>query len=102
MKKKSSKLRKLEQNRFSILTDDLEHCYFCKRFFRDIPKDDLHEIYGGSNRQRSMKHGFVAPLCRNCHQHLFVIYQLKKICQEEFEKDHTREEFIRLIGKSYL
>ena len=27
---------------------------------------------------------------------------LKRICQEEFEKTHTREEFVRIIGKSYL
>lgn len=27
---------------------------------------------------------------------------LKKIYQSEFEKTHTREDFIKLIGKSYL
>lgn len=46
IKNKSNKLSKLEKKRFSILTDDLEHCFICKE--RDeslIPKDDLHEIY---------------------------------------------------------
>ena len=28
--------------------------------------------------------------------------ELKRIYQKEYEKNHTREEFIRLIGKSYL
>ena len=28
--------------------------------------------------------------------------RLKQECQKEYEKNHTREEFIRLIGKSYL
>lgn len=46
MKKKSNKLSKLEKKRFSILTNDLEHCYICKeRDEINIPRDDLHEIY---------------------------------------------------------
>ncbi len=28
--------------------------------------------------------------------------RLKRECQREFEKDKSREEFIRLIGKNYL
>ena len=27
---------------------------------------------------------------------------LKRLCQKEYEKGHTREEFMKLIGKSYL
>lgn len=27
---------------------------------------------------------------------------LKRACQEEFEKNHTRQEFVKIIGKSYL
>jgi len=27
---------------------------------------------------------------------------LQQICQEEFEKTHTREEFRAIFGKSYL
>ena len=46
IKKKSNKLSKLEKKRFSILTNDLEHCYICmKRDKKEITKDDLHEIY---------------------------------------------------------
>lgn len=28
--------------------------------------------------------------------------KLKQECQKEYEKNHTRESFIKLIGKSYL
>ena len=28
--------------------------------------------------------------------------ELKRVYQKEYEKNHTREEFIKLIGKSYL
>jgi hypothetical protein len=101
MKNKSNKLRKLENNRYSILTDDLKKCYICKR-----PKQDLHEIYGGCNRKVSMANGFVIPICRSCHfkvtnDNEFALF-LKKFCQEKFERLNTRQDFMRLIGKNYL
>lgn len=103
IKNKTSKQVKLENNRYSIITNDLKHCYICtKKGLKDISKDDLHEIYGGSNRKRSIKNGFVVPLCRNCHQDNEILKFLKRFIQKEYEKTHTREEFIKLIGKNYL
>lgn len=103
IKNKSKKQAKLEKTRYSIITDDLKHCYICtQKGLRDIPKDDLHEIYGGSNRKRSIKNGFVVPLCRKCHQDNKILKFLQIFVQKEYEKTHTREEFIKLIGKSYI
>ena len=99
MKKKSKKLSKLERGRFSIFTDDFKHCYYCKKYFLKL---DLHEIYGGSNRQRCMKNGLVIPLCRKCHDNPIIIEILKRGLQIEYEQKLTREEFIQLIGQSYL
>lgn len=101
MRNKTYKLQKLEKNRYSVLTDDIEHCFICKSPFVDI-----HEIYSGGNRKVSMKNGFCLPLCREHHKtatldatcNLF----LKVRCQKEYEKDHSREEFIKLIGRNYL
>ena len=42
VKYKSNKISKLERNRFSILTNDLEHCILCGQ-----KKDNLHEVFGG-------------------------------------------------------
>ena len=101
MRNKTYKLQKLEKNRYSILTNDMEHCLICKSPFVDI-----HEIYGGSNRKVSMKNGFTVPLCREHHRTAtidsFASTFLKVKCQKEFEKEHTREEFISLIGRNYL
>lgn len=101
MKYKTSKLAKLERNRKSILTDDLKHCYICKK-----PATDLHEIYGGANRKASMLNDFCIPMCRSCHQIVTLDYMmsltLKKVCQEKFEETHERAEFIRIIGKNFL
>lgn len=102
MKRKTNKLQKLEKNRKSILTDDLETCYICKR-----PATELHEIYSGKNRKASMANDFVVPLCSYCHRVITLNYglnlRLKMICQEKFEKEiGSRNEFLSLIGKNYL
>lgn len=101
MRNKTYKLQKLEKQRYSILTDDLGHCIKCKK-----SPVDIHEIYCGSKRQVSMKNGFCVPLCRDCHRIVTDIrvadLELRKICQEVYEQTHTREEFIKLIGRNYL
>jgi hypothetical protein len=101
MKAKTNKLRRLENNRTSILTDDLESCYIC-----GCPADDMHEIYGGRNRRISMENGFCVPLCRYHHRVVTNNYEadlkLKQVCQLHFEKENSREDWFALIGKNYL
>lgn len=98
IKKKSSKQAKLERDRDKDLIKKGK-CEYCGKYSNRL---DPHEVYGGSNRKRSIKNKFVALLCRNCHDDNKVIEELKKKYQREYEKEHTREEFIKLIGKSYL
>lgn len=102
IKQKSSKLAKLERNRFSILTNDLETCYICKK----AKKKDLHEIYEGKNRQVSMKYGLVIPVCRKCHTNITNDKTLQekyhKVGQKVFKKHYKNENFIDIFGKSYL
>lgn len=63
MKQKTNELSKLERNRFSLFTDDLEHCIICGR-----SPVNKHEIFGGRNRLNSIKYGLVIPLC-TCEHH---------------------------------
>lgn len=107
IKKKSNKLAKLEKNRFSIITNDLEHCYLCtKQGIKNIPKDDLHELIEGKNRQVSMKYGLVIPICRKCHEKVTndksLQEKLHKVGQKVFEKHYKTENFIQVFGKNYL
>ena len=103
IKNRTNKQVRLEKGRYSIVTDDLKHCYICtKNGIKNVAKDDLHEVYGGRNRKRSIKNGFVVPLCRKCHQDNETLKFLQRFIQEEYEKKHTREEFIKIIGKNYL
>ena len=49
--------------RFSIITDDLEHCIECGNI-----NVELHEVfYGGRNRNKSIEDGLVIPLCKQYH-----------------------------------
>ena len=63
---------------------------------------DPHEVYGGRNRKRSILNGFIKLLCRECHSNEEILNQLKIDTQKEYEKTHTREEFIKIIGKNYI
>lgn len=100
--KKTSKQIKLEKSRYSILTDDLEHCYICRLQGKKVLRDDLHEVYGGANRKRSILNGLVVPLCRKHHQNEEILSELKIAMQKMYEVNHTRDDFIKLIGKSYI
>lgn len=100
MNKKSKKLQKLENKRFSIYTTDLKTCFICQKMATDI-----HEVYGGANRQISIKNGLCIPICRSCHTMVTFDMKfakvLKKHCQLEFEKKYSRQDFMNLVGKNY-
>ena len=98
IKKKSKKLAKLERQRDKDIVKE-GICEFCGKYSKRL---DPHEIFGGSNRKRSIKNKFVKLLCRECHSNEKIINQLRIDTQKEYEKTHTRQEFIDLIGKSYL
>lgn len=98
MKKKSNKLAKLERQR----DKDLIKSGICENCGKYSQRLDPHEVYGGSNRKRSIKYKFIKLLCRECHSNENIINQLRIDTQKEFEKTHTKEEFIKLIGKSYM
>ena len=98
IKKRSSKQAKLERDRDKQVIKSGK-CEYCHKVFKHL---DPHEVYGGANRKRSIEHGFVKLLCRDCHQNTKILQQLKIDTQKEYEKNHTREDFIKIIGKSYI
>lgn len=104
IKKQSYKLAKLERGRYSVFTNDLNTCCCAnKDCYGSITK---HELFSGRNRQRSMKHGFIIPLCEYHHSTLqednnFNQYWHDR-CREYFlEYYGNLEEFIKTFGKSY-
>ena len=71
-----------------------------------------HHIYAGGRRKISEEHGFWVYLTGALHNqsndgvhgkngHALDL-KLKKDCQRKFEETHSREEFLAIIGRSYL
>lgn len=102
MKKKTSKLRKLEKERYSVFYEDLSTCMYCGKVWQMTK----HEIFEGRNRQNSMKYGFVLPLCVNCHRKLQEDLEFdnkwKIKAQTYFEENiGSREDFIKIFRRNY-
>lgn len=103
MKKKTNKLIKLEKNRYSIITDNLEECFICHR-----PKDHLHEVFYGNNRINSMKYGCVIPICSYCHSkvhnNIQLDLKLKKMLKRAFLEYYKCDEdyFINIFHINYI
>lgn len=91
----------------SVLTDDMEHC-----MFTGSPNVERHHVFGGYNRAKSEKYGFIAPLRPDFHPNgVFanpdrkdeVDLQLKQKCQRYYEEHiGTRKDFIAEFGRSWL
>lgn len=72
-----------------------------------------HHIYFGNPRRRiSEENGFWVWLCGRLHNQSEdgvhgkngheLDLMLKQHCQMKYEETHSREEFMKLIGKNYL
>lgn len=91
---------------WSVFTDDMEHC-----IYTGSPYVERHHIFGGANKWRSEKYGFIAPLRPDLHPNgvhagkdsRLIDQALKKMAQTYYENHYgTREDFIKEFGKSYL
>ena len=95
--------------RYSIITNDLEHCIECGN--KNI---ELHEVmFGGRNRNKSIEDGLVIPLCKKYHHrgNLVGIHKdkelnlkYKKIAEERWLEYYNKnvDDFIKRYGKNYL
>lgn len=97
----------------SILQPDMTRstrkCYLTGR----TDNLQLHHCFPGKNRKISDEYGFWVYLTADLHNgndpravhndpNGELDAWLKRLCQLIYEKTHSREEFIALIGKSYL
>ncbi len=92
---------------FSVLTNDLEHCFVC-----GSNTVAIHHVFGASNRTKSEKRGFILPLHPRWHTdsndavhrgNKALDLQFKQMAQTYYEQHYgTRADFIIEFGKSYL
>lgn len=103
LKNRTSKQTKLERNRFSILTSDLEHCVLC-----GVKKDNLHEVCFGRNRGNSIKYGLVIPLCSSHHAEIHRNKEWQDywhiVAQKRFMEYYHKsiDEFTEIFKINYL
>ena len=100
IKSKSNKLARLERNRKSLFTDDLDYCIICKR-----KREHLHEVFPGRNRTNSMKYSLVLPLCSMHHQLIHsdndLMTYYKKKGQTLFENTYPDLDFVEIFKRNY-
>nr|WP_317365147.1 hypothetical protein [uncultured Blautia sp.] len=111
---KTPKKKKRKHHKQSILHRKDGTCYLCSMLNNDCHKhQNLHEhhIFGGRpNRTHSEEYGLKVYLCPEHHlTGPEAVHKCKKtrdllrrIGQREFEKTHTREEFMNIFGRNYL
>lgn len=101
MKKKSNKLAKLERNRFSILTDNMDHCALCPSTYELT----WHEVFEGTNRKNSMKYGLCIRLCLSCHSinqdNKPLTDKWKRYAQSRFEDEYPNLDFVSIFHRNY-
>lgn len=82
-----------------------DHCFLCGSY----TWLESHHVFPGPFRHASDVYGYKVTLCHYCHNEPGGVHsnkkkrnQLKRMAQKEYEKTHTREQFIAEFGKSYM
>ena len=94
----------------SIVTDDLKHCYICKKFLGiDIDAVHIHHMcHGTANRAVADREMIVCGLCGKCHSLLHDNNYHDLDLQQDAERawlkynNATIEDWIKIFGKNYL
>ena len=81
-------------------------CVLCHR----VGFVHIHHAFEGGRKKRAEKYGLLYPLCPDCHtlsdKSVHRCHEteliIKRAAQRKFEREHTREEFIKEFGRSYL
>lgn len=113
MFQKKKKTKKKREHKPSILQVKDGSCYLCmmEGNYRKYAIVHKHHIFSGTaNRTISEAEGFICYLCPDHHEFSSAavhrnaenMIRLRRIAQREYEKTHTREEFMDLIGRNYL
>lgn len=102
IRKRTSRLAKLERNRFSLFSSNTNKCYFCSN------AADLtwHEIFRGKNRTNSMKYGLCLRICVSCHEKYQEDINFNDYWHEKgqlaFISSYPELDFLKIFGRNYL
>lgn len=90
----------------SIIQKEKE-CFICGS---TLNLEEHHIYFGNGLREKSERHGFKCFLCQyhhrdskgGVHGNRQIDLMLKRVCQKEYEKTHSRQEWMKLIKRNYL
>lgn len=110
---KTARKKTRKRHRESILQKKDGRCYLCMKLdgdYRIYASLHMHHVFGGPNRSISEGEGFKVYLCpehhlygqKAVHKNHRIMEMVQQDAQREYEKNHTREEFMELIGRNYL
>lgn len=112
---KQGRKKKRRKHMKSIIQEKDGTCYLCEKLHGDIRwkyTEEHHVYFGPGQRAISEANGFKVYLCREHHEHdggPEAVHRNHETCmliqqdvQRQFERNHSREEFMALIGKNYL
>lgn len=107
--------KKRKKHSPSIIQPKDGGCYLCELLHNDYEikqTEEHHVFFGRGQRAISEAYGFKVYLCQAHHQHdggPEAVHRNHETCrliqrdvQRAYEKTHSREEFIKLIGRNYL
>lgn len=79
-----------------------KRCVICGR----VENLEVHHLLCGAQRRKADAYGLVVMLCHDCHMQVHgsaeMMRRSRMAGQRLFERKHSREEFIRIFGRSYL
>lgn len=110
---KPGKRKKRLRHKQSILHTEKNTCFLCAFLYGDRGYKQTEEhyiLFGSGQRKISEAEGFKVNLCLEhhrigpdaVHNNQSMRNLLCRIVQKEYEKTHTREEWMWLIGRNYL
>lgn len=110
---KPKRKKKRKRHKSSILKTEKHTCYLCVHLNNDYgykQTEEHHVLFGSGMRANSEAEGLKVDLCLNhhrigpeaVHNNQEIRETLCRIAQEEYEKDHTREEWMQISKKNYL
>lgn len=110
---KQTKKKRRKSHGKSILHCKDGTCYLCMKLNGDYRKYTAlhkHHVYGGALRDISEREGFFAWLCLRhhidgaeaVHNNQENMRFLQRECQKAYERTHTRQQFMELIGRNYI
>ncbi len=97
-------LPKTKGYKFKYKGTEMGQCHRCRKI---APVTHHHLIYGNPRRIYSDHFDLVRKLCMDCHDELHkrnpqLAENYKRIAEEDFlERWGSREEFIKIFGRSY-